>query len=162
MYPATNRLQDANIDYDAAGNVTRFSVLDSSQRWLAWDALNRMTAAWTGSPYPDGHTEVYTYDASNQRVMKQRDQDQPALTFLDNLNRLQSKATTTPTESKKPHTRLHPPPTRGRTSPTSTTRLTGIIRRQRAGSSSPQSLQYCGSLTRNSPTISLQPVGAGP
>ncbi|MCC7153281.1 MAG: RHS repeat protein, partial [Bryobacterales bacterium] len=67
VYPATNRLQDASIDYDAAGNVTRFRMPDSSQRWLTWDALNRMTAAWTGSPYPDGHTEVYTYDAGNQR-----------------------------------------------------------------------------------------------
>jgi len=81
VYPATNRLQDASIDYDAAGNVTRFSMPDSSQRWLTWDALNRMTAAWTGSPYPNGHTEVYTYDAGNQRVMKQRDQDQPVFTF---------------------------------------------------------------------------------
>jgi len=56
VYPATNRLQDANIDYDAAGNVTRFSMPDSSQRWLTWDALNRMTAAWTAGNQQHGRS----------------------------------------------------------------------------------------------------------
>ncbi|MCC7155577.1 MAG: hypothetical protein IT161_13460 [Bryobacterales bacterium] len=65
VYPTTNRLQDANIDYDAAGNVTRYRMPDNSYRWLTWDALNRLTTAWTGSPYPNGHTETYTYDAGN-------------------------------------------------------------------------------------------------
>jgi len=34
VYPATNRLQDASIDYDAAGNVTRVRMPDSAQRGL--------------------------------------------------------------------------------------------------------------------------------
>ena len=81
VYPTTNRLQDSNIDYDAAGNVTRFRMPDNSQRWLTWDAMNRMTTASTGAPYPDGHLETYTYDAGNQRVMKVHDVDQPLVTF---------------------------------------------------------------------------------
>ena len=81
VYPTTNRLQDSNIDYDPAGNVTRFRMPDSSQRWLTWDAMNRLTTASTGAPYPDGHLETYTYDASNQRVMKVHDVDQPLVTF---------------------------------------------------------------------------------